>query len=195
MAPLTFDGTMLWIVNLLIGIGFGFTLERAGFGDSRKLAAQFYFRDMTVLKVMFTSIITAMFVVHWAWRLGWVDLSLLWVNPTYLYSAIAGGLILGFGFIIGGYCPGTSLVAAATLKIDALFFLGGVLLGIFVFGQAVPKFWDFYQLAGDMGRITIGDWLGLSTTTATFLVALLAVFMFWGGEQLEKAFNRDRGAR
>ena len=190
MAPMTFDGSAFFLINLLIGFGFGFTLEHAGFGDSRKLAAQFYFRDMTVLKVMFTAIITAMFIVHWAWRLGWVDLTQVWINPTYLWSAILGGIILGFGFIIGGYCPGTSLVAVATLKIDGLFFVLGVLLGIFVFGQAVPYFWDFYQLAGDMGRMTLADWMGISTATATLLVAALAVFMFWGGERLERLFGR-----
>ena len=138
MAPLQFDGTTLFVVHLLIGFGFGFMLERAGFGDSRKLAAQFYLNDMTVLKVMFSSIVTAMFVIHWAWKLGWVDLSLMWINPTYLWSAIAGGLILGVGFIIGGYCPGTSMVAVSTLKLDAIFFVLGILLGIFAFGEFVP---------------------------------------------------------
>jgi hypothetical protein len=193
MAPLSFEGTALWIVNLLIGVGFGFTLERAGFGDSRKLAAQFYLRDMTVLKVMFTAIVTAMFVVHSAWQLGFVDLSLVWINPTYLWSGIVGGLILGAGFIIGGYCPGTSLVAAATLNIDGIFFVLGVLLGIFVFGQAVPRFWDFYELSGNLGRVTLADWLGLSTGLVTLLVAGLAVFMFWGGEQLERIFRSPGG--
>lgn len=190
MGPMHFDGAWFFLVNLLIGFGFGFTLERAGFGDSRKLAAQFYFTDMTVLKVMFTAIVTAMFIVHWAWRLGWVDLTQVWINPTFLWSAILGGVILGFGFIIGGYCPGTSLVAAVTLKLDGIFFVAGVLLGIFVFGQAVPHFWDFFQTSGDLGRVTLADWMGISTTAVTVIVSALAVFMFWGGEQLERIFGR-----
>ena len=48
-----------FILAFVIGIGFGFFLERAGFGSGRKLAAQFYLRDLSVLKVMFTAIITA----------------------------------------------------------------------------------------------------------------------------------------
>ena len=44
----------------LIGFAFGYTLEMAGFGDSRKLAAQFYFRELTVFKVMFTAIAVAL---------------------------------------------------------------------------------------------------------------------------------------
>ncbi len=193
MGPFELTGTASILVHLAIGFGFGFTLERAGFGDARKLAAQFYLHDMTVLKVMFTAIVTAMAVVHWGWALGLVDLPRVWINPTYLWSAIAGGVVLGAGFIIGGYCPGTSIVAAATLKIDGVFFVLGVMLGIFVFGEVVPSFWNFYQTAGDLGRFTLADWMGLPTGTVTLLVAAMAVFMFWGAEQLERAFRRDTG--
>ena len=49
-----------FVAALVIGMAFGFVLERAGFGSSRKLAGIFYLRDMTVLKVMFTAVITAM---------------------------------------------------------------------------------------------------------------------------------------
>ena len=34
-----------------------FLLERAGFGRADKLAAQFYLRDLTVFKVMFSAIV------------------------------------------------------------------------------------------------------------------------------------------
>ena len=55
-----------YLVYLGIGFGFGFILESSGFGDSRKLAAQFYFRELRVLKVMFTAIVVAMLLVFWA---------------------------------------------------------------------------------------------------------------------------------
>ena len=55
---------------LIIGMAFGFVLERAGFGSSRKLAGIFYFRDMTVLKVMFTAVITAMLGLSYAMAHG-----------------------------------------------------------------------------------------------------------------------------
>ncbi len=51
-----------YFVYLLVGVAFGFTLESAGFGNSKKLAAQFYFKDLTVFKVMFTAILVAMSV-------------------------------------------------------------------------------------------------------------------------------------
>jgi len=79
----------------------------------------------------------------------------VWVNPTYLWSGIVGGLIMGVGFIVGGFCPGTSLVAMATRKIDGLFFVLGGLFGIFLFGET-ERFYDlWWNFAGYMGRITI----------------------------------------
>ena len=91
------------LVYLAIGFGFGFALERAGFGNSRKLAAQFYLYDMTVLKVMFTAIVVAMVLVFWASALMRLDFDRIFVNPTYLWPGIIGGLLLGVGFVIGGY--------------------------------------------------------------------------------------------
>jgi hypothetical protein len=179
----------VWAENLsYLGVGFcfGFILERAGFGDSRKLASQFYLHDMTVLKVMFTAIIVAMVLTFWAAELQLLDFSRVFVNPTYLGSGILGGLILGLGFIIGGYCPGTALVAAATFKLDGMFFLAGVLAGIALFGEAAPLMWGFFQQAGSMGRFTLPDWLGLDAGLVVLLVVLLALAMFAAGEWLER---------
>ncbi len=96
------------------------TLESAGFGNSKLLAAQFYFKDMRVFKVMFTAIIVAMTLIFLSSALGLLDYNLIWVPPTYLWPGIVGGLIMGVGFIIGGFCPGTSLVGLATGKLDAI---------------------------------------------------------------------------
>ena len=115
-----------YIVFLIIGFGFGYALEISGFGNSKKLAAQFYFKEMTVLKVMFTAIIVAMVGIFLSTAVGLLDYNMIWVNPTYLWPGIIGGLIMGVGFIVGGFCPGTSLVAVATAKIDGLFFSLGV---------------------------------------------------------------------
>ncbi|HSN78442.1 MAG TPA: rhodanese-like domain-containing protein [Anaerolineae bacterium] len=180
---------LMYLVFGAIGFFFGFVLESAGFGNSKKLAAQFYFREMTVLKVMFGAIITAMVLIFITVGLGILDFSLLWVNPTYLASAIVGGLIMGVGFIVGGFCPGTSLVAMATAKLDGLFFVLGVLFGIFVFGETVEYFYDWWNTAGYMGRITIPEWLGLPYGVVVTGVVLMALFMFWGAEQLEHKFG------
>jgi hypothetical protein len=173
-----------YFIFLLIGFGFGFILESSGFGNSKKLAAQFYFKDMTVLKVMFGAIVVAMVLIFGASALGLLDYNLIWVNPTYLWPGIIGGLIMGFGFIIGGFCPGTSLVAAATGKLDGIFFALGVLFGIFTFGETVRKI-DFFWNSSYMGRFTIMDWLDMPTGWVVLIIVLMALFMFWGSEQLE----------
>lgn len=179
----------MYLVFAVIGFGFGFVLESAGFGNSKKLAAQFYFRELTVLKVMFGAIVTAMVLIFITVGLGILDFSLLWVNPTYLASGIVGGLIMGVGFIIGGFCPGTSLVAMVTGKLDGLFFVLGVLFGIFAFGETVEYYWGWWNNAGYMGRITIPEWLGLPYGVVVTGIVLMALFMFWGAEQLEHRFG------
>ncbi|MCB0287015.1 MAG: YeeE/YedE family protein [Calditrichaeota bacterium] len=176
------------VVAFVIGILFGFILERAGFGSSIKLAMQFYLRDMTVLKVMFTAIVTAMVGLLYLNLADVLDLSLVYLNPTFLYPQLLGGVIMGVGFVVGGYCPGTSLVASATGKIDGMFYVLGALLGMFIYGEAYPLFADF-ATSGAMGRYTLSDWLGVRPGVVAFGVILMALGMFWGAEFLEKKFG------
>ena len=173
------------VIAFIIGIGFGFFLERAGFGSSRKLAAQFYFTDLTVFKVMFTGIITAMVGVYYLSVIGFVDLSLIYLTPTFLLPQVVGGVILGVGFVVGGYCPGTSCVAASTGRIDGMVYLLGVIFGIFVFGEAFPLVSNFY-VSTPMGQITLPQISGLPYGLLVFLVVLMALGGFAGAEWVEK---------
>ncbi len=178
----------LYAVYLLIGIGFGVALEMAGFGISTKLTGQFYFRDQTVFKVMFTGVIVAMVLTYGASALGLLDFNRVWVPPTYLWPIIVGGFLIGVGFLIGGFCPGTSLVGAASGKIDAFFYIGGILTGIVIFGETFARVEQFY-IAGDMGRLTIPDWLGVNSGIVIFVIASVAVLLIYGSEQLERVAN------
>ena len=179
-----------YVVFGLIGFTFGFTLEMSGFGDSRKLAAQFYFTDMTVLKVMFTAIAVAMVLLFATVGLGVLDFGQVWVNPTYIASGIAGGLIMGVGFIVGGFCPTTSLASASTGKIDGMFFMLGGFFGAFLFGETEQYFTNWNNNAGYYGRITLDQVFGVPTGWVVLGVVLMALFMFWGAEQLERIFGK-----
>ena len=184
-----FGDEMSLILAAVIGIGFGFFLERAGFGSARKLTAQFYFTDMAVFKVMFSAIVTAMlgmFYLSWA---GLLDVSMVFVSPTYLLPQFVGGLVLGAGFIVGGYCPGTSLVAVATGRLDALAFGGGVLGGIFAYGELYPWIAGFVK-STSMGTVTLDDWIGVSTGAVVFAVVVIAVLGFWGATRVERMLAR-----
>ena len=108
------DGTLL--ISLLIGIGFGFSLERGGFGSSKILSGIFYGRDWRVLKVMFTAIVVAMLGLFLTDGAGFLVMDQVAYRSTYIWSQIVGGLILGVGFVTAGYCPGTSIVGAGSGK-------------------------------------------------------------------------------
>lgn len=179
-----------YVIFGLIGFAFGFTLEMSGFGNSRKLAAQFYFTDLTVLKVMFTAIVTAMVLTFGAVGLGLLNFNQVWVNPTYLASGIVGGLIMGVGFIIGGFCPTTSLAAASTGKVDGMFFVLGGFFGAFLFSETETYFDNWYTNAGYYGRLTLDQVFHLPVGIVVLLVVLMALFMFWGAEQLERIFGK-----
>jgi hypothetical protein len=181
------------VIAFVIGIGFGFALERAGFGSARKLTAQFYLTDMSVFKVMFTAIITAMLGLFYLAWIGFADLSLVYITPTFLLPQIAGGLLLGAGFVIGGYCPGTSVVAVASGKKDAMVFLGGIVVGIGVFGELFPLLKDFYS-ATPMGRLTIPELLNISHGLVVFAVVLMAVGGFAGATSVEQWMARRKEA-
>jgi rhodanese-related sulfurtransferase len=179
-----------YLVFGLIGFGFGYVLEISGFGNSKKLAAQFYFKDLTVLKVMFTAIVTAMVLLFLSSAVGILDFNLVYVPETYLSSGIVGGLIMGVGFIVGGFCPGTSLVSASTGKIDGIVFVLGAITGVWAFGETVDGFWQWWNTSGYFGRLTLMDAFHLPTGVVVLLVVLMALFMFWGGEKLEAIFGK-----
>lgn len=183
------DNPWTYLVFGVIGFFFGFVLEMSGFGNSQKLAAQFCFRDLTVLKVMFGAIVTAMVLLFLSSAIGILDYNLVYAPETYLGPGLLGGLIMGVGFIVGGFCPGTSVVSAATLKIDGLLFLLGAFFGVFAFGETVESFDGFWH-SGCFGRLTLMDVFGLPTGVVVLLVALMALFMFWGAEQLERIFGK-----
>ncbi len=181
------------LVHLGIGGTFGFLLERAGFGSAKKLTNQFYLNDMTVLKVMFTAIVTALALVTAATTLGLIEFDKLWVNPTYLGSGIVGGMLFGVGFVVGGYCPGTALVAASNLKWDGLVFIVGVVLGILGFGFSEPLVDQFYNGSGVYGRLTLADWWSVPLPVASLVAVGVALVFFAGGEAIERWMARRSG--
>jgi len=177
-----------YVVYAIIGIAFGMTLEGAGFGNSKLLAAQFYFKDMRVFKVMFTAIIVAMTLIFLSSAFGLLDYNLIWVPPTYLWPGIVGGLIMGVGFIIGGFCPGTSLVGMATGKLDAIMFVFGVLFGIYMFGETVSRFATFFE-SSYMGRFTLPELFNVSYGTVVICVVVAALLLFVVAEKVEAMIN------
>ncbi len=177
------------LIALLIGIGFGFSLEQAGFSSSRKLAGMFYGYDTTVIKVFFTAAIVALVGSQFLSFFGLLNLNQVFVNEFYVTASIVGGVIMGAGFIMGGFCPGTGLSALSIGKVDALFFFAGGLTGAFLFAETYPLIQNLAN-GSYKGPAKINEVLGITPGLFTVLLIVAAVAMFWIAELAEKKFAR-----
>ena len=173
------------VAALVIGIAFGWCLESAGMGSARKLAGQFYLTDLTVFKVMFSAIVTAMLGLFWLGRLGVVDLSRVYVPETFLLPQLAGGLVFGAGFAIGGLCPGTSCVAAVTGRLDGVALVLGMWAGVLVTGLAFPILQPFFDRT-PRGSLTLPQLFQLPYGVVVFGVVAIALAGFRGAEWIER---------
>lgn len=177
------------IIAIIIGIAFGFILEASGFSSSRKLAGVFYGYDFAVLKVFFTAALVALIGILYMDYLGYLDLGRLYVHPTYLWGAIIGGAIMGVGFVAGGFCPGTSLCAVAIGKIDAIVYVLGIMIGIFIFSELFPLFEPIYN-GFYYGNLTLIDSLNISPYWFVFLFTIVAILIFVMSDMIRKRVKK-----
>jgi uncharacterized protein len=164
-------------IALLLGMLFGFVLEASGFSSSRKIMGTFFGYDFVVLRVFFTAAITSMVGILYLDYFGWLDFGQLYIHPTYLTSSIIGGIIMGAGFALGGYCPGTSYCAVAIGKLDALVYSIGLFLGIYLFTFIYPWIENMVN-GGFMGYVTAPEILGINANLFVFFVVVIALGMF-----------------
>ena len=190
----TLDSSQAFLWSFLIGGVFGVALEQAGFGSSRRLAGIFYFRDMSVLRTMFTALITAMLGLGLCRQLGWIDDAQLYFMPTVYGAYVVAGLLFGVGFVVGGWCPGTAAVGLASGKTDALLFLCGTIVGTVLFNEIYSFVEPLYRL-GDVGVRFLWQQAGMSRAGFGVLFTLVAVGMFWGSELLERRAVGAEGGR
>ena len=183
------DSSKALFMSLVIGILFGMVLERAGFGSSRRLSGVFYFKDMAVIKVMFTAMITAIMGIALSLRFGLVAEQAIYLNPTLYKAQILGGLIFGIGFVIGGWCPGTAAVGAASGKWDAFIFLGGAVGGSFFFNETYTWVKELYE-AGNQHTAFVYQSIGMSKDWFVLLFVLIGILVFWCMELIEKKITQ-----
>ncbi len=179
------DTANAFFMSVVIGIFFGIVLEQAGFGSSRRLSGVFYFKDMAVIKVMFTAMITAVICLELSFRFGLISEQAVYLNPTFYKAQVIGGIIFGIGFVMGGWCPGTAAVGAASGKWDAFVFLGGAIAGSALFNETYSL---VQGLHGDQYRqiAFVYDSMGISREWFLLFFVAAGVLVFWGMELLEK---------
>lgn len=170
----------------LIGAAFGWFLERGGLGSARKLAGQFFFTDLTVFKVLFSALVTAMLGGFWLDWLGVLDLDRVYLPETFVLPQLAGGILFGAGFLVGGLCPGTSCVAAVSGKLDGLGVIGGMLFGVALFNVAFPMLAPFYD-STPLGAVTLTDLAGVPRGVGVAVVTGVALAGFALAARIERA--------
>jgi hypothetical protein len=168
-----------------VGLGFGWWLERAGLGSATKLMGQFSLSDLTVFKVMFSAIVTAMLGLFWLSRLGIVDPSRVYVPETFVLPQLVGGVVFGAGMALAGLCPGTSCVAAATGRGDGLVVAGGFFAGVLATALTLPSMARFYG-SGARGALTLDAVLGIETGSVVLVVVAAALAGFIVAEHVEQ---------
>lgn len=189
LVPTIISNEFNLIIALIAGIGFGFVLEQAGFSSTKKLVGLFYGYDFTVLKVFFTAGVTAMIGVILFAHMGILDLSMIYINPTFLWSALIGGAVMGVGFIIGGFCPGTSICAAAIGKLDGMAFVIGGAIGVLVFAEGYPL-WEKIYLGEAWGPVLMNEKLGMSKILFALVMTAVAIVAFYLTSLIENKVNR-----
>lgn len=185
-------GELNMLIWFLIGIGFGFILEAAGFTNTRKLAGVFYGYDFVVLKVFFTAAITAAIGLFLMNHYGYIDIQSTFYPKTFWIPTLIGGGIMAFGFIIGGFCPGTSLCAAVTGKIDAMIFVLGIFIGIFFYAFTYEQLWETLRNSGNMGIVNIADWMGISDGLFILILTIVAAVAFVAITSIQKIVTSKR---
>ncbi len=159
---------------VLMGIAFGFVLERSGFARSMHIAETFYFRNLAVPKIMGIAVITATtWMIIFAW-IGWIDLDALYTPATYVWPYLAGGLLFGLGMVMAGYCPGTAVASLGTGRSDALVFILGLFGGMYLYFSLYDQVSSFAN-SGKLGVVKLQDLFGGNNYTSYLITLVLEV--------------------
>ena len=175
------------VSGLVCGVLFGFVLESAGFGSPRKLTAQFALSDWSVFKVMFTAIVVAALGLWLLRLLGLMEPDTVFVPPALAMASAVGGALVGAGFAIGGYCPGTSVVGLSSGRLDALVFILGLLLGTALFAGAYgPALRSLMAMGEIIDGDTFTDAYGVAEPVVLGILAVALVGIFYLGSWFER---------
>lgn len=172
------DKPLQLLIGLLIGVAFGFLLQRGGVTYYDVIIGQLLWQDFTVVKIMISAVITGMIGIHAMKSLGWVELH---PKPGSAGMTVIGGLIFGVGFGLLGYCPGTLAGAVGQGQLDAM--LGGllgILAGAGLFALLYPRLDAGILKLGSFGDLTFPRLFKVNHWYVVIPVAcLLTALLVW----------------
>jgi uncharacterized membrane protein YedE/YeeE len=184
-APFMLSDTANLVMALVLGVFFGFFLERGGLGNPHRLTGVFYLTDFGVPKAMFTAILVAATGLCLLSDLKLLDMSRVWIIPTFFWPQLVGGALFGLGYLVSGYCPGTAVAGLASGRLDSLVTMLGIGSGTVLFAAFFPWIEKFYKMT-DMGKATLPELTGMNHWVLLALVYALAGAMFYAMERYEK---------
>lgn len=165
------------VTGLLIGALFGAALVLAGLADPDKIIGTLRLKDLHAMKTIFVFILVSMLGT---WLLNFAGLAHFSVKPAALVTVLIGGAILGVGFGMTGYCPGTGLACAATGRLDALVSVFGMLLGALVFILIYPFVIAPLDKMANWGKVTLPEVTPMSANLWVGIITLVFVAILFG---------------
>lgn len=191
--PLIVNQATGLVLAVILGIFFGLFLERGGLANPHKLTGVFYFRDFAVPKVMFAAILVAASGLYLLSDIGLLDMNKIWIVPTFFWPQLAGGALFGIGFVISGYCPGTSVAGLASGRLDALVTMAGIGAGSLLFALVYPWI-EGFSSSSSMGPTTLPALLKINHWIVLAFIFALAGFMFFLMERQERKRSSEQAA-
>ncbi len=169
---------MTYVIALVLGVFFGFALNKAGLTKYHKIVNQFRLTDMAVLKFMMTALVVTMIGVYPLRELGLITFPT--VPATYIVGNLVGGLIFGVGMAVAGFCPGTAVAGAGEGKLDYLVpGLLGFLTGAVIYGLTYQSVFPQISAIANYGNVVIPDLWHINPYLAVFVFALMALVLFY----------------
>jgi uncharacterized membrane protein YedE/YeeE len=193
-APLLLSDNANLIMAAVLGVFFGFFLERGGLGNPHRLTGVFYLSDFAVPKAMFTAILVAATGLCLLSDLKLLDMSRVWIIPTFFWPQLVGGALFGLGYVVSGYCPGTAVAGFASGRLDALVTMIGIGVGTVLFAEVFPWLEAFYRTSS-MGQVTLPEWTGMNHWVLLAILFVIAGFLFYTMERFRKGRDTRSAAK
>lgn len=161
MAPFITDASAKLLMGLVLGIVFGFAIQKSRMTRYETIVGFLRLKDFTMLKVLLSAIVVGMIGIYF-----FMDIGILKLSPKSadLAANILGGVIFGVGFAVAGYCPTTGMGAIAEGRYDALLgAIPGMLVGAALYAEAYTYLKDGLLKTWSFGKVTIPQMLGWSS--------------------------------
>ncbi|MBL7214716.1 MAG: YeeE/YedE family protein [Phycisphaerae bacterium] len=140
--------------GFLVGFFFGAALYLGGLADPDKIIGTLRLKDFHAMRTIAVFVLVGMLGT---WILSLTGHAHYSVKPAALVSVSLGGALLGIGFGMTGFCPGTGLACAAAGRFDALVSILGMLLGAMTYIMLYSKLAVPIEKIANFGNVTLPE--------------------------------------